>query len=241
MRTAPFCIDQHADFTITVREAARIFEESGAPRTERAITNWCNRNARGITRLDCCYDEGERKYYISAESIQRVITEERKKNQYLDYREGQLRSLDAQELADQIRQDQVETLTATPSATHPTDAPASTTPQPEDSRTHQDELPHPSASHRNEHETPQGPAPSTEELLELKELRMQNFELRIQIEGQKYLVRQFDTLVAGERDRHEREKLALIDRLTDARHQIGSLEQKLLQISAPQAPIRDLS
>lgn len=238
MRTAPFCIDQHADFTITVREAARIFEESGAPRTERAITNWCNRNARGITRLDCCYDESERKYYISAESIQRVITEERKKNQYLDYREGQLRSLEAQELADQIRQDQGETLTAATPATAPT---AATTPPHEDTHTPKAELPHPSASLRNEAETPEGPASSPDERAELKELRMQNFELRVQLEGQKYLIRQFDSLVAGERDRHEREKLALVDRLTDARHQIGSLEQQLLQISAPQGPTRDLS
>jgi len=68
---------------------------------------------------------------------------------------------------------------------------------------------------------------------------MENFELRVQLEGQKYLVRQFDQLVAGERERHEREKLALVDRLTDARYRIGSLEQRLLQLGAPQNAIAD--
>ena len=53
----------------------------------------------------------------------------------------------------------------------------------------------------------------------------------------KYLVRQFDSLVDGERERHEREKLALVDRLSEARHQIGSLETKLLQLEAPKGTI----
>jgi hypothetical protein len=72
-RTAPACSAQHESCTITVREAARIFEDAGVPRTERAITNWCNRNARGITRLDCCYNEAERKYFIAPNSIDRVV------------------------------------------------------------------------------------------------------------------------------------------------------------------------
>jgi len=72
-RTAPVCPQIHDQHSITVREAARIFEEAGVPRTERAITNWCNRNARGVVRLDCCYDERERKYDIAPASIDRVV------------------------------------------------------------------------------------------------------------------------------------------------------------------------
>jgi hypothetical protein len=53
-------------------------------------------------------------------------------------------------------------------------------------------------------------------------------------------VRQFDSLVAGERERHEKEKMALVDRLTDARHQIGGLEQRLLQLEAPRSTVRDV-
>lgn len=67
---------------------------------------------------------------------------------------------------------------------------------------------------------------------------MENYDLKVQPEGQKFLVRKFDELVAGERERHEKEKLALIDRLTDARHEIGALEQKLLQLEAPQGDKR---
>jgi hypothetical protein len=49
----------------------------------------------------------------------------------------------------------------------------------------------------------------------------------------------FDDLVAGERERHQEEKLALVDRLTEARHQIGTLEQKLLQLEAPRHAVRE--
>ncbi len=89
-RTAPSCSTEHTDLTITVREAARIFEEAGVPRTGRAITNWCNQNARGVTRLECCYNNEERKYYIAPNSISKVIQEERKKTQYTEYREGHM-------------------------------------------------------------------------------------------------------------------------------------------------------
>jgi hypothetical protein len=72
-----------------------------------------------------------------------------------------------------------------------------------------------------------------EEKSRLKELQMENYELRVQLEGQKHLIRKFDELTDKERDRHGKETMALVDRLTDARHQIGSLEEKLLQIEAP--------
>ncbi len=39
----------------------------------------------------------------------------------------------------------------------------------------------------------------------LKELQMENYELKVQLEGQRYLTRKFDELVEGERDRHEKE------------------------------------
>ena len=68
---------------------------------------------------------------------------------------------------------------------------------------------------------------------------MENYNLKVQLEGQRYLVMKFDDLVDGERKRHEQEKLALVDRLTDARHEIGTLEQKLLQLEAPKGAVRD--
>src|SRR5688500_6478008 len=50
--------------TITVREAARMFEAAGVARTERSIVNWCRENATGIARLDAYFEPNERRYYI---------------------------------------------------------------------------------------------------------------------------------------------------------------------------------
>lgn len=231
-RTAPVCSERHEGFTITVREAARIFEEAGVPRTERAITNWCNRNARGITRLECCYNEEERKYYISPASIERVIKEERRKFQYVEYKSGGIFSSDAEGLSEQLRNDRFgegereERTQATPSTERP-------------ERERETREPERSEQQREHPPTPEAERLAEDEHARLKELQMENYELRVQLAGQKYLVQQFDSLVAGERDRHEKEKLALVDRLTDARYQVGSLEQKLLQIEAPKGPVRD--
>jgi hypothetical protein len=107
-RTAPTCSVPHDEFSITVREAARIFDEAGVPRTERAITNWCNRNARGITRLDACYNDEERKYYIMPGSIERVIKEERKKFAYTDYKSGGVLGTEAEDLSEHIRNERAE-------------------------------------------------------------------------------------------------------------------------------------
>jgi hypothetical protein len=242
-RTAPVCSEQHEACTITVREAARIFEEAGAPRTERAITNWCNRNSRGVTRLDACYHEGERKYFITPESIERVVVEERKKMQYLDYREGHQISVDAENLSEQVRKERSE---GAEEKVEKVSEPRHETPVPHEHVQRHEAEPETRATpkERGEEQPPEKEEQrrnlTDTELAQLKELRMENYELRVQLEGQKYLVRQFDALVEGERDRHEREKLALVDRLTDARHQIGSLEQKLLQIEAPKQAVRDM-
>jgi hypothetical protein len=236
-RTAPTCGAEHENLTITVREAARIFEEAGVPRTERAITNWCNPNARGIVRLECCYHEGERKYYISPASVQRAIMEERKKMQFVEFRDGHLQSPDAEELAQQIRDERDREVEGNRSDhMHEDDGRPAT--QAGESRSGSAQAPEaPSSARAEAEETSSGL--SEAERQELRELRIANFELRVQMEGQKYLVRQFDSLVAGERERHEKEKMALVDRLTDARYQIGSLEQRLLQLEAPRTTVRD--
>ncbi len=63
--------------TITVREAARLFDAAGVPRTERSIINWCQPNRQGVSRLDAFFDANERRYFITRESIGRAIEEER--------------------------------------------------------------------------------------------------------------------------------------------------------------------
>src|SRR3954454_24994881 len=55
--------------TLTVREVTRIFEEHDVPITEHTVTNWCKQNSQGTYRLDGFYDEAERKWYITPESV----------------------------------------------------------------------------------------------------------------------------------------------------------------------------
>jgi hypothetical protein len=65
--------------TLTVREAARMFEGAGVARTERSIVNWCQPNRTGIARLDCYFDPNERKYFLTPQSVERAIKEEQAK------------------------------------------------------------------------------------------------------------------------------------------------------------------
>jgi hypothetical protein len=238
-RTAPACSETHEGFTITIREAARIFEEAGVPRTERAITKWCNLNARGVARLACCYNEAERKYYITPESIERVTVEERKKFQYVEYRNGGVLSEGAEDLSEQLRNDREEGSEQVPNAGEPrqTERPREGTKGHTEGSAARAEQPDRRSS---EHESLAEEEPmAADQREELKKLQMENYNLKVQLEGQKYLVMKFDELVAGERERHQQEKLALVDRLTDARHQIGTLEQKLLQLESPRGHVRD--
>jgi hypothetical protein len=239
-RTAPLCSESHEQFTITIREAARLFEEAGVPRTERAITKWCNLNARGVTRLDCCYSEAERKYYITPESIERVTIEERKKFQYVEYRNGGVLSTEAEGLAEQLRAERFE------GSERSQNEGETTVKQQTDARTAGKQTEEPASPKQREEphqtEAPRGgndPTAPTDMRAELKRLQLENYELKVQLEGQKFLVMKFDDLVDGERQRHQEEKLALVDRLTEARHQIGTLEQKLLQLEAPRPAVRE--
>ena len=65
--------------TLTVREVARLFEQAGVSRTERSIINWCRLNRQGVARLDAFFDENEGRYYITPQSVNRAVGEERAK------------------------------------------------------------------------------------------------------------------------------------------------------------------
>ena len=65
--------------TLTVREAARMFENAGVARTERSIINWCQPNKLGVPRLDAYFDPNERKYFITEQSVLLAIKEEQAK------------------------------------------------------------------------------------------------------------------------------------------------------------------
>jgi len=67
--------------TVSVRDAAKMFEAAGVPRTERSIINWCWPNRQGLARLDSFFDENDRKYFITQHSIDLAIKEELSKGQ----------------------------------------------------------------------------------------------------------------------------------------------------------------
>jgi hypothetical protein len=76
-RTVPKHSERKDNHSLTVREAARLFEAAGVARTERSIVNWCQPNRQGICRLDCYFDPNERKYYITPQSVETAIAEEK--------------------------------------------------------------------------------------------------------------------------------------------------------------------
>ena len=75
-RTVPNVSERKENHTLTVREAARMFETAGVARTERSVINWCQPNAQNVSRLDAYFDPNERKYYITPQSVERAIQEE---------------------------------------------------------------------------------------------------------------------------------------------------------------------
>lgn len=78
-RIVPKAAERKENRTLTVREAARMFEAAGVARTERSIINWCQPNKTGIARLDAYFDPNERKYYVTLQSVELAIAEEKAK------------------------------------------------------------------------------------------------------------------------------------------------------------------
>jgi len=78
-RSVPKAVERTENHTLTVRETARMFEAAGVARTERSVVNWCQPNRQGVARLDAYFDPNERKYYITAESVERAVAEEKTK------------------------------------------------------------------------------------------------------------------------------------------------------------------
>jgi hypothetical protein len=78
-RSIPQAVEKTENHTLTVREVARMFEVAGVARTERSVVNWCRPNRQGVARLDAYFDPNERKYYLTAKSVERAIAEEKTK------------------------------------------------------------------------------------------------------------------------------------------------------------------
>jgi hypothetical protein len=73
----PKASERKENHTLTVREAARMFEAACVARTERSIVNWCQPNKTGIARLNSYFDPNERKYFITPQSVEQAIAEEK--------------------------------------------------------------------------------------------------------------------------------------------------------------------
>ena len=71
--------ERNENHTLTVREAARLFEAAGVARTERSIINWCQPNPQGLARIDAYFDMNERRWFVTPESVERAISEEKAK------------------------------------------------------------------------------------------------------------------------------------------------------------------
>lgn len=67
------------DHTLTVKDVLEELEQASVARTERSIINWLVKNKHGIARLDGYYDQEEHKWYITPQSVRRLIEEEQKK------------------------------------------------------------------------------------------------------------------------------------------------------------------
>lgn len=80
VRTLRKASERNESHTLTVRDVARMFEDSGVARTERSIINWCQPNKLGVARLDCYFDPNERKYFITGQSAELAIKEEQAKS-----------------------------------------------------------------------------------------------------------------------------------------------------------------
>jgi len=78
-RIVPQTAVRRENCTLTVREVARMFETAGVARSERSITNWCQPNRQGIARLEAYFDPNERRYFITPQSVEAVIAEEKAK------------------------------------------------------------------------------------------------------------------------------------------------------------------
>ncbi|GDY22259.1 hypothetical protein LBMAG56_36060 [Verrucomicrobiota bacterium] len=78
-RTVPNPAERGENHTLTVREVARMFEAAGVARTERSIVNWCQPNRQGIARLSAYFDMNDRRWFITPQSAESAIAEEKAK------------------------------------------------------------------------------------------------------------------------------------------------------------------
>lgn len=63
--------------TLTVKEVLTMFWKENVDITERSLTKYCHPNRQGVQLLDAYFDENERKFFITPESVPSAIAEVR--------------------------------------------------------------------------------------------------------------------------------------------------------------------
>ncbi len=74
---------ESAAHTLTVREVQEMFKAAGVVRSERSLARWCEKNAADQSRFDAVlYGEtgDQEKYYITPDSAEAVLAEEKAKD-----------------------------------------------------------------------------------------------------------------------------------------------------------------
>ena len=65
--------------TLTVKEVLTMFWKEGVDITERSLTKYCHPNRQNVQLLDAYFDENERKFFITPESVPSAIEEVRER------------------------------------------------------------------------------------------------------------------------------------------------------------------
>jgi hypothetical protein len=66
-----------ANHSLTVKEVLTMFWKENVDITERSLTKYCHPNRQGVQLLDAYFDENERKFFITPESVPSAIEEVR--------------------------------------------------------------------------------------------------------------------------------------------------------------------
>jgi hypothetical protein len=215
------------DHTLSVREVARLFEEAGAPRTERSIINWCNPNRRGLKRLDCYFDEADRKYFVTPKSVNQVIQEERKKQEFTDFR--------IQNVSEQQPNQFGNGAETIPNGSERVPKDSEAVPKTSEN-IRQDSEPlrkEPETVRNEEEKSDRDNMHGKEENRRLKDLEQELNDLRITNKAKDFFIERIQEQSEKERITYVDERKFLIEQLTTSSKKIGELETKLLQIEAP--------
>jgi len=222
------------DHTLSVREVARLFEEAGAPRTERSIINWCNPNKRGIKRLDCYFDEVDRKYFVTSQSVHSIIQEERKKQQFTDFKIQDLSEENNNQFGNvsETNQNSSEELQkgSEDFGSSSESIPNASETVRKDSETVRKE---PKSEQQNERRSEYQYTQSNDELHRIKDIENELNDLKITNKAKDYFIDRLQEQAEKERQSYIEERTLFIEQLTLSSKKIGELETKLLQIEAP--------